>query len=221
MALFIAFEGGELSGKSTQSRLLYNRMIAEGKRVIWVHEPGSTRLGEYLREYLIGENRMSHKPELLLFAAARSEIVETVIRPNLQEGINVIADRYMHSTVAYQGYGRGMDLGVIDYLNEFVAGDCVPDLTMLMDLPEKSVIERGQVQTRLALGEEAASGQRRLDDAYKRKFERMPREFHAKVRRGYLELAASHGDGWFVVDGREPLEVNAARIWERVQPLLA
>ena len=219
MAFFISFEGGELSGKSTQSKLLYRKMLEQDQPAIWIYEPGTTRLGEYLRDYLISYKSMSDKSELLLFAAARSELVETVIKPKLESGINVIADRYMHSSIAYQGYGRHLDLDMIDYLNEFVVQGCTPHLTILMDIPVRVTLERAEVQMRIPFAEGPHITTRRLDDVSKRKFEEMPHTFHKNVRRGYHELAKANADRWVVLNGEMPVNVNASIIWEKVLSL--
>ena len=239
MGFFISFEGGELSGKSTQSKLLYHKMLEHDLPAIRIHEPGTTRLGEYLRDYLISDNSMSDKSELLLFAAARSELVETVIKPTLKNGITVIADRYMHSSIAYQGYGRHLDLDMIDSLNEFVVQGYSPHLTILMDIPVQVTLERAKVQLRMPFAEEPhvtiprldkvqlrmpfAEEPHvtipRLDDVSKRKFEEMPHTFHQNVRLGYHKLAETNSDRWVILDGQMPVCVNASIIWQRVSSL--
>ena len=120
--LFIVFEGGEGSGKSTQADCLLQRLSEAGYQSVLVREPGTTTLGLYLREYLKSKRPLTLESELLLFAAARAQLVAEEVRPALERGITVVADRYTGSTVAYQGFGRGIRRDVIDYLNDYVTG---------------------------------------------------------------------------------------------------
>ena len=133
--LFIVFEGGEGSGKSTQAERLLQRLSESGRQAILVREPGTTMLGGYLRDYLKSKRPLTLESELLLFAAARAQLVAEEIRPTLERGISVIADRYTGSTVAYQGYGRGISREVVHYLNDYVTGGLAPDITFLCWTP--------------------------------------------------------------------------------------
>src|SRR5262245_9546500 len=132
--IFVTFEGGEGSGKSTQSALLKEALEARGRRVIRLREPGGTKLGEDLRQLLLNSPGIDRITELLLFLSARAELVAKTIRPALRDGIDVVCDRFIDSTSAYQGYGRGLSLDLIRTLNATAIGDCVPDLTVLLDI---------------------------------------------------------------------------------------
>ena len=219
-ALFIAFEGGEGSGKSTQAESLLQRFSEAGHRAVLVREPGTTTLGLYLREYLKSKRPLTLESELLLFAAARAQLVAEEIRPTLERGITVVADRYTGSTVAYQGYGRGIRRDVIDYLNDYVTGGLVPDITFLLDTEPTEGLERvGSPQMQMALMPEDSVDVGRADLAEQRRFEDQTMGFHKRVRRGYLELART-APGWQIVDARLPVEQLSDRVWEAVTQIL-
>ena len=153
--VFISFEGGEGSGKSTQAELLRDAMIAANRRATLVHEPGSTSLGEYLRRYLKEESvSLTGQAEVLLFSAARAQLVAEQLRPLLEQGTNLVADRYADSTLAYQGYGRELDLEMVRGLNAFATDGLRPDLTFLLDL--SPAVGLARVQPQLALDMEMA-----------------------------------------------------------------
>jgi dTMP kinase len=193
--LFITFEGGEGSGKSTQVELLARRLETAGRRVLKLREPGGTPLGEELRQLLLHRRAdISPQAELLLFLAARAELVRAVIRPALAEGTIVICDRFSDSTLAYQGYGRGIDLDQVRKLNDSATGGLKPDLTVLLDLP----VEAGR--SRKQRDEDAFQGE---DDT-----------FHERVRQGYLALARQEPDRWLVLDATRPAEELTAAIAE-------
>ena len=218
--LFIVFEGGEGSGKSTQAERLQQRLVEERHRAVMVREPGTTTLGQYLREYLKSKRPLTLEAELLLFAAARSQLVAEEIRPTLDRGITVIADRYTGSTVAYQGYGRGISRDVVDYVNDYVTGGLIPDITFLLDTEPTEGLERvGSPQLQMALMPEDSADVGRADVAGHRRFEDQAMGFHNRVRRGYLELAKT-SPGWQVLDARQPIEQLAESIWEAVALLL-
>ena len=148
--LFIAFEGGEGAGKTTQSRLLVERLAELEIPCLPVREPGGTELGEYLRGYLKSDRPLTREAELLLFEAARVELVTSQILPALEDGQVVVADRFYGSTIAYQGYGRGLDLEVIASLNHFATKGRGSDLVFLLDLPPDWAIQRA-IRTRRPL----------------------------------------------------------------------
>ena len=201
MAIFIVFEGGDGSGKSTQARNLSQRLRRRSIPVLLTREPGGTPSGESIRRLLKGQRSFRPMSELLLFEAARAQLVESVIRPGLDGGITVICDRYTASTVAYQGHGRGLDLALIQQLNEMATGGLVPDLTVLLDLsPLVGLSRRG------AAGSDP--------------FESAPQEFQSKVREGYLAKAAEAPERWLVLDGSRPRSELSREIWTKVQPLL-
>ena len=203
MALFVTFEGGEGCGKSTQARALHKRVSESGIPVILSHEPGGTPLGKEARRYLkqTGKSEISPLAELFLFAASRAQLVAEVIRPSLARGVMVICDRYADSTVAYQGYGRGLDLDVIQAVNTTATQGLLPDLVILLDLP----VEIGLARKRSA----------RED-----RFEREEAAFHHRVRKGYLKMAAADRQRWLVVDATLPKKRVEQIIWERVGRLL-
>ena len=218
--LFIVFEGGEGSGKSTQAERLLQRFSEAGSQAVLVREPGTTTLGIYLREYLKSKRPLTLESELLLFAAARAQLVAEEIRPTLERGITVVADRYTGSTVAYQGFGRGIRRDVIDYLNDYVTGGLDPDVTFLLDTAPAQGLERvGSPQLQMALLPEDNADVGRADIAGHRRFEDQAMGFHNRVRRGYLELAKT-APGWQTVDARLPIEELSDQIWEAVAHLL-
>lgn len=203
MGLFIAFEGGEGSGKSTQARLLYRRLLREGYRAILTHEPGGTLLGESVRRWLKRTPGKSPEVELLLFVAARAHLVREVLRPALAAGKVVVCDRYAASTIAYQGYGRGLDLDVVRRVNDLATGGLWPDLTAFLDVPpEAGLMRKSNVAP---------------PDA----FEREALEFHRRLREGFLAQARQEPTRWLVLDGTLPVRELARRVWARVAPLLA
>jgi dTMP kinase len=201
--LFIVFEGGEGCGKSTQTRALHRRLSKDGFGAILTREPGGTKLGERVRRYLKQTDETSISPlaELFLIATARAQLVSEVIRPELKRGKSVICDRFTPSTLAYQGYGRGLDIDAIRDVNGIATDGMSPDLIVLLDMP----IEAG-------LG--------RKKSKEKDRFESESLAFHTRVRRGYLDLAKTDPERWLVVDGRLPRKAIEAEIWERVGILL-
>lgn len=202
MALFITFEGGEGCGKSTQARALYRRLSKSGVPVLLTHEPGGTPLGERARRHLKQANKSPISPlaELFLVAASRAQLVEEVIRPSLDRDITVICDRYTDSTVTYQGYGRGIDLGIVRTVNTIATGGLSPDYIVLLDVP---------VDVGLA----------RKKGAGRDRFESEELTFHERVRQGYLAMARADARRWLVLDGTSPVKETRDRIWERVNKM--
>lgn len=184
----MTFEGGEGSGKSTQVARLAARLRARGREPVLTREPGGTPLAEGIRELLLDPaRRPGAASEAFLMEAARADVVAHVVRPALAAGRVVLCDRYDDSTLAYQGGGRGLDADLLAALNRAATGGLVPDLTLLYDVPpELGLARRGS----------AAGDTNRLD--------REPPEFHARVRRRYLELAAAAPERWVVLDGAAP-----------------
>ncbi len=205
--LFLTLEGGEGAGKSLQAGALAEKLEAAGLTVVRTREPGGTPLGERLREILLDVSQtgasLTPLAEALLFVAARAELVAQVIAPALERGEAVVCDRYGDSTLAYQGYGRGVDLDLIERLNEAACAGLRPDLTVLLDLP----VEEGLART-------GAHG--RAD-----RFGREERAFHERVREGYKTLAARKPDRWLVVDAQQPPEAVTEAIWDRVRGFAA
>ena len=193
--LLVTFEGGEGSGKSTQAALLSRRLESEGRGVLQLREPGGTPLGEELRRLLLQRrSAIAAEAELLLFLAARAELVRDLIRPALDEGKVVVCDRFSDSTIAYQGYGRGLDLAAVRALDTFATGGLVPDLTVLLDLP-------------VAAGRARKPGER---DA----IEAEGIAFHEHVRQGYLALAAEEPRRWLALDATLDADSIAAQVWD-------
>ena len=228
MPLFISLEGGEGCGKSTQAEILARRLKQAGLRPVLVHEPGTTPLGWYLREWLKRQRRkkeetISHGAELFLFAAARSELVAKVIRPELERGNTVvIADRYADSTTAYQGYGRRLPQREINLLNGLATDGVMPDLTFLLDCSPLEGLKRvGSVQTRLPLDSGEATVASRMDEEGTRRFEEESLEFHERVRAGYLEIADRDPERWRVIDATRPIEEVGHAVWKHVRHKLA
>ena len=226
---FIVFEGGEGGGKSTQTRILYGRLCQKKHRARLLHEPGDTALGEALRTLLTaprqtlfaGWRRSLTQPlngsqlaakdlwlpitpvaELLLFAAARAQLVAERVKPMLQRGMTVICDRYTYSTVAYQGYGHGLDLEFINSLNALVTQGVKPDLLVLLDIePTKGLA-------------------RKRGTAEMSKFEVLDLDFHRRVRDGYLAQAAADPERWLVVDASLSRQKVTQLIWQRVEKIV-
>ena len=199
--LFVVFEGGEGAGKSTQSRLLADRLRAHGD-VVHTREPGGTPVGEAVRAVVLdpAHEGMSDRAEALLFAAARGEHVHRVVRPALDRGAVVLCDRYLDSSVAYQGVGRGLGVEAIAGLSLWATQGLLPDLTVLLDV-------------------DPALGLARVDDPNRLEGESL--EFHREVRAGFLALAAADPPRYLVVDAsREPAAI-AAEVAARVEALLA
>lgn len=199
--LFVTFEGGESAGKSTQVAALSERARAEGHDVTACREPGGTALGERLRDALFAsEAAPSELAELLVFAAARAQLVHTVIRPALERGALVLCDRFADSTIAYQHYGHGVDRAIVDAVNDFATGGLEPHLTVLLDIEPQAGRGRG-------------AGERDY-------LEREGAEFHEQVRRGYLALAGGAPERWLVLDAARPVEELSSRIWQRISALI-
>jgi dTMP kinase len=197
--VFITLEGGEGVGKTTQQALLAERLQREGYACVSTREPGGTALGEALRELLLHGDPLTPLAELLLYAADRAEHVNKVIAPALAVGQVVICDRFTDSTLAYQGYGRGLDLQQVRQLNHLATGGLQPHLTLWLDLPPEVGLARTGLADRLE--------QERL-------------EFHRRVHQGFQALAAAEPQRIVRIDaGGSPLEV-AARIWSVVKPRL-
>ncbi|HLU96510.1 MAG TPA: dTMP kinase [Thermobifida alba] len=201
--LFVVLEGGEGSGKSTQVREIAVWLREEGFDVLTTREPGATKLGMRLRTMLLDKANagMAARTEALLYAADRAEHVETVIRPALERGAIVVSDRYVDSTLAYQGAGRELDADEVAQLNDWATGRLVPDLTILLDLPVEE-------------------GLRRHSDRPADRLESESLEFHERVRRGFLELADRDPERYLVLDAREPQEAVTKAIRRHLRRML-
>lgn len=200
----VTLEGGEGVGKSTQIAALARLATQAGIEVVTCREPGGTPLGERLRAALFatapGETPPAPAAELLVFTAARAQLVAEVIRPALQRGALVICDRFADSTVAYQHHGRGLDAAMVEAANRAATQGLVPDLTLLLDLPPEEAFRRGE----------------RGGDYV----EREDMDFHRRVRRGFLELAAADPARWLVLDAARPEMQITHAAWERLREVI-
>ena len=219
MALFISFEGGEGSGKSTQAGRLARALDDMGVPNLFIHEPGTTNLGLHIRELIKGNpwgrETISREAELFLFSAARAELVAKALSERINDSrLVIIADRYVDSTVAYQGYGRRLPLDLVHSVNRLATRGIMPDLTLLLDCPPAGALKRvGAVQTGLFDSEESGG---RMDEAGARRFEDEPLAFHRRVRSGYLKLAGMEPERWLVLDGMKEEDEVFNAVWEAV-----
>lgn len=196
---FITFEGGEGCGKSTQIRRLAARLERAGFEVVLTREPGGTRLAELVRSLLKDEpeDPPCDRSELLLFLAARAQLVRNVIRPALAAGKWVVSDRFSDSTFAYQGYGRGLPLDFLRLANDFACDGLRPDRTILLDVPPETARERMRARERAT-------------NVAADRIERAGEEFHARLRAGFLEMAAREPERITAIDASgTPDEVEA------------
>ncbi|WP_427016375.1 dTMP kinase [Pseudarthrobacter sp. P1] len=203
--LFLAFEGGDGAGKSTQAALLAEALAAQGRTVLRTREPGGTPIGEKLRSLVLdhGHGTIDARCEALIFAAARAAHGDQVIAPALARGDVVLTDRYIDSSVAYQGVGRGLGAERISALNEWATGGLWPDLTIVLDVDP----EEGRVR-------------RTAGDAAEDRLESEPDEFHLSIRAAFLDAAAAHPGRYLVLNARLSIQELAAQILDRVRMLL-
>lgn len=197
---FITFEGSEGCGKSTQVARLAARLDRSGVPYLVTREPGGTPIGETIRELLQfapHNSSMTPETELLLFEASRSQLVRETIKPALERGICVIADRFFDSTTVYQGAARRLDREIVERLNTFVVGDCVPDITFVLDVDAATAELRMQKKPRKA-----------------DRMEQEPAEFYGDVRRGYRDLVAREPNRIVLIDGSRNAEEIENEIWE-------
>jgi len=199
--LFVAFEGVEGSGKTTQSEALARALSEAGYEVSLAIEPGGTPTGELVRQWVKSGTDITPLSELFLFSAARAALVETVIVPALKNGAVVVCDRYVYSTVAYQGHGRGLDLDTIAEMNRTATAGLSPRLAVLLDMPP------GHTSIRKASAD--------LD-----RIERESQSFHRRVRDGYLEQARLDPERWLVLDATGPIDDIGRAVWARVASML-
>ena len=203
--LFIAFEGGDGAGKSTQAARLAETLESRGLSVLRTREPGGTPIGEKLRSLVLdhGHGHIDARTEALIFAASRAAHAEQVIRPALERGGIVLTDRYIDSSVAYQGAGRGLGADAVRSLNEWATSGLEPQLTVLLD------VEPGMGRSRRTAG-----------DAAEDRMESEADDFHAQIRAAFLKLAADRPEAYLVLPARLPVDELAGRILARVDALL-
>lgn len=198
---FITLEGPEGCGKSTQAQLLADVLIARGFRVRLTREPGGDAVSEEIRRILLHseDGSVSDRTEVLLYEAARAQHTEYIIRPHLADGYVVICDRFTDSTVAYQGYGSGLDLQLIHRLNAFATGGLEPDLTLLLDIDIETGLRRQQEWNRM---------------------ERKAVEYHERVRQGFLKEAGLHPERIVVIDASRNIQSIHGALLEAVEQRL-
>jgi dTMP kinase len=199
MAAFIVLEGGDASGKSTQARRLADRLRSRGRDVVETFEPGATQAGAAIRALLLdGDGPLDPTTEALLLAADRAQEVADVIRPALARGADVVSDRFVPSSLAYQGVGRGLGLDEVEMLNRWATGGLEPDLVVVLDV------------------DDAVAASRRAGP--RDRLERAGAKFHAAVRDAYRTLGADRG--WVVLDGNDDAEIVSERVWAVVRERL-
>ncbi|HSW59041.1 MAG TPA: dTMP kinase [Dehalococcoidales bacterium] len=199
MSFFITFEGGEGCGKSTQTRALHKKLVKMDLPVILIREPGGTALGEQIRKILKKSINVPISPltESILFNASRSQLVSEIVGPGLKSGQIVVCDRFTDSTVAYQCYGRGLNIQNVEKLNRLAAGGLKPDLTFLLDIAPETGLARKKGGT---------------ND----RFENEQIQFHQRVRQGFLEMAAREPRRWTVIDATLPKAKIFQLVWTTV-----
>jgi dTMP kinase len=211
MRRFVTFEGSEGCGKTTQVRLAAAWLAEQGVSVLATAEPGGTPLGARIRELLLnrGPIAIGAEAELLLFAAARAQHVRETILPALAAGKWVLCDRFCDATLAYQGFGRGLDTGVIRSLNGFSALSLLPEKTLLLDIAPEAGLVRARRRTE-GIRPEAAED----------RFEQEELSFHRRVREGYLALAAQEPGRFAVIDGAADVDTVQGEVRRQLAPLL-
>ena len=189
--MFISFEGIDFSGKSTQIELLKDYLVEHNKKVEILREPGGTEISEKVRNILLDNKNeeLFAEAELFLFSASRAQLVREKIRPYLEKGIYVISDRFHDSSTAYQGYGRGIPLEVVNQIHQLAIGEMIPDLTLFIDIPVGIAKERRKKKSKVKLD----------------RIETADTEFYNRVRNGYLEIARRE-ERFKVIDGTQTIE---------------
>jgi dTMP kinase len=208
--LFVTFEGPDGSCKTTQIKLLAGHLQALGYDVLVTREPGGTSIGDQIRVVLhdVKNVEMACETEFLLYSASRAQLVRQVVKPHLMRGGVVLCDRFADSSMAYQGYGRELDLAAVRLITQFATEGLVPDLTVYLDLPVEVGIERKQVAHAAQAGEWNRLDQQSID-------------FHRRVRQGYLQMAQADPGRWLVIDAAQSINDTQAVIRKRLETLLS
>ncbi|MCQ2546514.1 MAG: dTMP kinase [Clostridia bacterium] len=202
--LFITFEGGDGSGKSTQIGILRDRLAESGYDVLLTREPGGTKISEKIRSIILDKenSEMDDMTEAMLYASARAQLVSEVIRPAVEEGKIVICDRFIDSSIAYQAYGRGLG-DAVAVINSYAIGECMPDMTVLLkvnpEIGSRRISERNEDRDRIELASE---------------------QFHKKVYEGYLDLEKRYPERIVGIEADRTIEEIAAVIWEKISRLI-
>jgi dTMP kinase len=209
LSIFITFEGIEGSGKTTQIQMLSNHLEEQGLEHLLTREPGGTPIGDHIRRLVLNpaHNDMTPTCELLLYTAARAQHVEQVIRPALEQGRIVLCDRFTDATLAYQGYARGLPLGVIRHLHEIEVLSLRPNLTILFDIEAREALTRARSRDHT-----------RSDD--ETRFEQEDLAFHERVRAGYLDLARREAGRFAVIDASGSVADVHPRVLAAIQRFL-
>ena len=208
--MFVSFEGPDGSGKTTQVSLLCQALEERGLDFIQTREPGGTAIGEQIRDVLhdVANEALVPKAEALLYSAARAQHVTEIIRPALERGAVVVSDRYVESTLAYQGYGHGLALEMLERISDFVTEKIYPDLVIYLDLAVAEGLGRKRRDRRRGRGEWNRMDQQAL-------------VFHRRVRKGYLEMARQDSDRWLILDATRSIEALHKAVLDRVEKLLS
>jgi dTMP kinase len=203
--MFITFEGIDLCGKTTQAEILVKRLKSLGYDVLFVREPGGTKISEEIRNILLSEQNQEMDPitELFLFSASRAQLVKEAIIPALKSNKIVICDRFYDSTLAYQGYGRGIDIEKIKVINELASSGITPDITFLIDIPVEEIYRRKMSKSTVTKKDE---GDRMENSGF---------DFFERVRNGYLEIARE-SERFIIIDGMKKIDEISQQIWSIV-----
>ena len=201
MKLFVVFEGLDGSGKSTQVKILLDKLISDNYQVLPLREPGSTEIGEKILNLLDSKQELTPIMEFLLFSISRSAVVNEKIKPALETNKIVLCDRYFYSSIAYQGAGRNLDKEYIDFTNQLIIDKTIPDIVFYLDLTWEEKINRKGID--------------KSD-----RFEKENKIFHDKVRKEYLSLARNDSDRWVVIDANVELDEISNLIYSKIKKYL-
>lgn len=208
MIRLITFEGGDGTGKTTQMKWLEGHLAGKGKNCLLTHEPGGTELGQWIRNVIVegGKGDVANEMELFLYLADRAQHIHEVIRPAIDQGKIILCDRFTDSTMAYQGYGRGFDIELLNRMNQLAGGGLQPDLTLLLDCAPETALSRARRRTR-----EQSPGGGPAD-----RFESQNIKFHERVREGFLEIARKEPHRIVVLDTSAP----AQEVHEKIKKIV-